>query len=65
MADEPNIEGSSHEQRVVIARAYDHFHATAVWPTFGQLDRPLISGFAEATCHHVDEVLLGRIGLVY
>ncbi len=28
-------------------------------------DRPLISGFAEATCHHVDEVLLGRIELIY
>jgi hypothetical protein len=41
LAEEPNIEGSSHEQRVVIARAYDHFHATGVWPTFGQLDRPL------------------------
>jgi hypothetical protein len=34
-------EGSSREQRVVITRAYDHFHATGVWPTFGQLDRPL------------------------
>ncbi|MGP8008922.1 MAG: hypothetical protein ACLPKZ_01505 [Acidimicrobiales bacterium] len=41
MDDRVHIADSSHEQRVVIARAYDHFHATGVWPTFGQMDRPL------------------------
>jgi hypothetical protein len=41
MDDRVHIAGTSQEQRVVIARAYDHFHATGVWPTFGQMDRPL------------------------
>jgi hypothetical protein len=39
--DEAKVAGTSREQRTVIARVYDHFHPTGVWPTFGQLDRPL------------------------
>ena len=41
MNDEAKVAGTSREQRTVIARVYDHFHPTGVWPTFGQLDRPL------------------------
>lgn len=41
MAEVPILEGTNREQRIVIGRVYDHFHATGVWPTFGQLDRPL------------------------
>jgi hypothetical protein len=29
------------EQRIVIDRVFAHFHATGMWPTIGQFDRPL------------------------
>jgi hypothetical protein len=37
----PSRNPFSREQRIVIDRVFAHFHATGMWPTIGQFDRPL------------------------